>query len=69
MTAFESRMKERRDELEWLYMELYHDRTKLESGRTSTALFSLCNKNPECESIRDFWRRWWESNPRDSLLP
>ena len=29
MTAFERRMKIRRDELEWLYMELYHDRDKL----------------------------------------
>lgn len=29
MTVFERRLQERRDELEWLYMELYDDRAKL----------------------------------------
>ena len=29
MTAFESRLKDRRDEVEWLYMELYDDRRQL----------------------------------------
>jgi len=29
MTGFERRLQERKDELEWLYMELYHDRDRL----------------------------------------
>ena len=29
MTGFERRLRERKDELEWLYMELYRDRNKL----------------------------------------
>ena len=28
MTAFEYRLAERKDELEWLYMELYDDRSR-----------------------------------------
>ena len=31
MTAFERRLADRRDELEWLYMELYGDRGALEA--------------------------------------
>ena len=31
MTAFERRLLVRRDELEWLYMELYDDREGLEA--------------------------------------
>ena len=31
MTAFERRLLVRRDELEWLYMELYNDREGLEA--------------------------------------
>ncbi len=31
MTAFERRLKDRRDELEWLYMELYGDRERLDA--------------------------------------
>ena len=30
MTVFEYRLADRRDELEWLYMELYDDRARLE---------------------------------------
>ena len=31
MNAFERRLSERRDELEWLYMELYNNRERLEA--------------------------------------
>ena len=29
MTSYDCRLRERRDELEWLYMELYDDRNRL----------------------------------------
>lgn len=34
MTAFEKRFEARKEELEWLYMELYHDRSALEKLET-----------------------------------
>ncbi len=37
MTSFEKRLRERRDELAWLYMELYDDREKLRELESSMA--------------------------------
>ena len=38
MTGFERRLQERKDELEWLYMELYQNRNKLRELEQSMSL-------------------------------
>jgi len=41
MIGFERRLRERKDELEWLYMELYHDRDRLqELERSMSQLYA-----------------------------
>ena len=63
MTAFEYRLADRRDELEWLYMELYDDRSRLnELERAMLDAWSARSMGPrQLDGLREHDPDWFLS--------
>ena len=63
MTAFESRLKDRRDELEWLYMELYDDRRQLHALLDEMGAFyaQRCTELKQLDCAREQNPLWFRA--------
>jgi amylosucrase len=63
MTAFERRLHARQDELEWLYMELYNDRSRLREleGRMECAYEQRSGELRRLDSRREKEPDWYRA--------